>query len=126
MDILYLVENGTKKTEMNEALIASAKKGHLKIVQYLIEMGANVRTKKDLALLSASKKHLEVGADIHAKDDQALTWSAENGRLEIVKYLVENGANIHAKDNWGTKKKHKIRSNQIFSRQRCRYSCRSK
>jgi len=43
--------------------------GHLKIVKYLVEHGAN----------------------IHAKDDEALKKSAYQGHLEVVKYLVKNG-----------------------------------
>ena len=30
----------------------------------------------------------------------ALRYSAKNGHLDIVKYLVENGANIHAQDDY--------------------------
>jgi ankyrin repeat protein len=43
---------------------------------------------------------VEQGADIHAKDDEALRCSAENRRLEVVKYLVEQGANIHDNDDF--------------------------
>jgi ankyrin repeat protein len=32
---------------------------------------------------------VEQGADIHADDDRALIWTANNGHLEVVKYLVE-------------------------------------
>jgi ankyrin repeat protein len=40
------------------------------------------------------------GAAIHANDDEALRWSANNGHLEIVCYLVEQGANIHAQNDY--------------------------
>jgi len=43
----------------------AAERGHLEVVKYLIENGAN----------------------IHAADDYALRWAAYNGHLEIVKYL---------------------------------------
>ena len=36
------------------------------------------------------------GANIHAYDDYALRWAAENEHLDVIKYLVENGADIHA------------------------------
>jgi len=42
---------------------------------------------------------LEQGADLHVYNDLALRWAAENGHLEIVKYLLEQGANLHAADN---------------------------
>ena len=35
---------------------------------------------------------VELGADIHAENEYALRWSAKHGHLEIVKYLVELGA----------------------------------
>ena len=54
------------------ALTWSARKGHLEVVKYLIE----------------------AGADIHANNDKALNYSALYGHLEVVKYLIEKGANI--------------------------------
>jgi len=42
-------------------------------------------------------------ADIHAQDDLA----CEHGNLDVIDYLVNNGANIHAKNNqaldWASK-----------------------
>ena len=51
----------------------------------------------ELASVETIKMLVEKGADIHAKDDYALSYSAGNGHLEIVKYLIEKGANIHAR-----------------------------
>jgi hypothetical protein len=39
---------------------------------------------------------VENGADIHAKDDFALQWASNNGHIEVVKFLVGKRANIHA------------------------------
>ena len=82
--------------------------GHLEIVKYLVDNGADVHANDDEALRwAASNGYLEVveylvdnGADIHANNDGALMWATLNGRLEVVKYLVENGADIHADDDW--------------------------
>ena len=42
-------------------------------------------------------KHLiECGADIHIRDDEALRCASRVGRLDVVKYLVECDADIHA------------------------------
>ena len=38
----------------------------------------------------------ENNANIHAENEFALRWSAQNGHLEVVKYLAEKGADIHA------------------------------
>jgi ankyrin repeat protein len=41
---------------------------------------------------------IEKGADIHAKHESALDWAVRNGELEVVKLLVEKGADIHSRD----------------------------
>ena len=40
------------------------------------------------------------GVNIHANDDEALRDASYNGQLEVVKYLVEQGADIHAKNDY--------------------------
>jgi len=71
--------------------------GHIEIVKYLVENGADIHAYNDEALqLSTKKGHIGVvkflvenGANIHVNDDIALRWSAENGHTEIVEYLKE-------------------------------------
>ena len=46
--------------------------------------------------LELVKTYIQLGADIHADDDDALRWASSGGHLSVVKYLVECGANIHA------------------------------
>jgi ankyrin repeat protein len=38
-------------------------------------------------------------SDIHVRGDLALRWAAENGHLEVVKYLHKNGGDIHANND---------------------------
>jgi hypothetical protein len=54
------------------ALLHAAEYGHLDVVQFLVENGAN----------------------IHSRNDSALLCAARNGHLNTVQYLVENGADI--------------------------------
>ena len=62
----------------------------------------------DKQLIEASEKGrldvvkylVENGADIHAQDDCALRWSAERGHLEVVRLLLENGADVHTRNNY--------------------------
>ena len=49
----------------SKVLIDAAKNGHLDVVRYLVERGA----------------------DVHADDDEAMRWASRNGHLEVVKYL---------------------------------------
>ena len=99
--VKWLIEYGISPLE--DALIAAADKGHIEIVKYLVERGANVRAKDDQALGYASrngnleivKALVELGADVDAFKGYALRMAAANGHLAVVKYLVENGADIH-------------------------------
>lgn len=81
------------------------------MVEYLVEMensdiGRKLKIKKlseDVLELSARSGYLDVikygvelGEDIHFKDDILLSLAANGGHIDIVKYLVELGADIHA------------------------------
>ena len=41
--------------------------------------------------------------DVNAYNNVLLFKSVESGRLEVVKYLIENGADIHAEDDYALK-----------------------
>jgi ankyrin repeat protein len=69
---------------LTTALQYGSKNGHLDIVEYLVESGAN----------------LEV-ADQSNFSMTALHYAAENNHLEIVKYLVSKKANIDSKQIHG-------------------------
>ena len=54
---------------------------------YFVNSAAKGRLDKVIAALT-------LGADVNMYDALALKWSADNGHLEVVKYLVSQGANI--------------------------------
>lgn len=91
------------------ALVAAVRGGHLHIVEYLVSKGANIRRNDDNALsiaaehgrLDVVKYLVEKGADIHSCKDHAFRDSCKQGHLNVVRYLSENGANVHAADDWG-------------------------
>ncbi len=64
--------------------------------------GANVRADDDYALRFASERgHLDVvqylveqGADIHADNDDAVRRASRNGHFHILSYLMDQGANV--------------------------------
>ncbi len=91
---------------LDKMLIEMAKEGSVKGVSMMLSKGADIHAQNDLALMWASLKgHLEVvkyltehGADdVH--NDLALRLASEKGHLEVVKYLVEHGADVHALDD---------------------------
>jgi hypothetical protein len=63
-------------------LMRATIRGHLEIVQYMVENGANLDLRSD-------------------DGNTALMFAAEKGNTAIVKYLVENDANINARNNKG-------------------------
>lgn len=92
------------------ALVEASYYGHLAVVKFLVENGANVNSfvksssdsNKTIALISASfNGHLEVvqflvenGADINYSRNRALEIAAEQGHLAVVRYLVSRGADV--------------------------------
>jgi len=91
----------------NTALIEASKGGHLEVVEYLVDNGADVNVESEhgwTALLVASLDgHIEVikylvekGADINHQErvyyNTALQLASQMGRIEIVEYLIRNGA----------------------------------
>ena len=103
--VKYLVENCDANIDL--AFVQCAQGGHLDIVRYLVERGADYRIYNDSAFcMSAQDGHLEVvkylhelGAEIHAQGEYALAFSALCGRMDVVKYLIEHGADIHYNDD---------------------------
>ncbi|WP_104618359.1 ankyrin repeat domain-containing protein [Brachyspira murdochii] len=80
--------------------------GHLEVVKYLLENGANVNLKNitdvSALILASMDNHLEIvkylldkGADINAKDNYgktALMYASEKGHSEVAKFLKSKGA----------------------------------
>jgi ankyrin repeat protein len=66
---------------IDDALADAAKHGHLNIVQFLVEKGANV--------------------NVSVEDGTPLILAAAAGRGDVVGYLLEKGANFHMEDEDG-------------------------
>lgn len=84
-------------------LASAAYQGHLRVVEFLVNHGADIHTQNDLPLVSAATNgYLSIveflisrGADIHAKNDRALVEAARYEQSLVIKYLLNHGANIN-------------------------------
>ncbi|MCZ9954779.1 ankyrin repeat domain-containing protein [Brachyspira hyodysenteriae] len=96
-----LIDSGVN--DLNGALMSSSENGHLEVVKYLLDSGADVNAKYNdtwhskTALMFASEKgHLEVVKYLIDKgaDDLniALTSAAKNGHSEVAEFLKSKGA----------------------------------
>jgi hypothetical protein len=50
--------------------------------------------------LEVVKYLVEKGVDFRARDNEAVRWASESGHLEVVKYLIEKGADFKADNNY--------------------------
>ena len=97
------------------ALHASAKKGHLRATQTLLEKGAkvNARDDEDSTPLHKASQHgdpeivqslLQGGANPNVENENnetPLYLASRKGRLEAVRLLLEHGAEPNHQDEWG-------------------------
>ncbi len=92
--------HGNITVNNNFALLSALGEGHLNIVQYLIENGADVQAQENEPLMFASiNGHLDVvqflikkGAKVTDQNNEALVCAVENEHLDVIKCLLENGA----------------------------------
>ena len=120
-EIKQLLKKGADVNAKDEwsgetALFVVARWGHIEVVKYLAECGADLEAKDEsgrTALIGAAKegqievvKYLaEKGADVDAKDEwygeTALMKAARDGNLDMVKCLAEYGAQLDIQDKNG-------------------------
>ena len=108
-ELLYRAHNSfsTDTYTISAALICSSYSGDLPVVKYLVEIGADIHAEEEEALrwatssgqLSVAKYLVEKGAIIHANNSRAFIAACQYGHLEVVKYLVEHGADVTTEDN---------------------------
>ncbi len=105
----YYIKDLRKINSSNgdEYLIDGSMNNRLDHMIISLNIGANIHARNDIAVKMASKNgHLDIvkylvseGANIRARDDIALMYASSGGHIDVVKYLVSNGANIHTKDD---------------------------
>jgi ankyrin repeat protein len=96
-----------KRLTPEKLLEEGSKRGILFYVIEALERGADISAKNNEALWSAAargyldvvKYLVEHGANVSANEDMALRSAAYFGHFDVVKYLVEKGANISARED---------------------------
>ena len=84
----------------DDAFQLAAGQGFLEIVRVFVESGVNPTYGLSEAAYAGHLPIVEYllnhGADIHADNDSAVRWAARGGHRNVIRALVERGANIRA------------------------------
>ena len=102
-----MLNNNGSIDNLNRQFQRSARCGYLAVVKLLINLGADIHSNNDIAIITASyggyldivKLLIELRVNINVHDSIALIDACRQGHLSVVKLLVESGANIHARNN---------------------------
>ncbi|GFR27328.1 hypothetical protein TNCT_386701 [Trichonephila clavata] len=104
----HLIKNDAdieaKDRDIWTPLHAAAYHGQLDMVKYLVEKGADFNAKgkngKTPYNVASERGHSEIAEFLKPMEQgyTALRLAAENGRLDVVKYLIKRGADINTRD----------------------------
>ena len=114
---MLLLERGANIEEVNDEgytpLMEAAREGHEEMVALLLSQGADINaqteeTQETALTLACCGGFLEVadflikaGADLELGASTPLMEAAQEGHLDLVKYLLENGALVNAQTGTG-------------------------
>lgn len=94
---------GQETAEPDEALFLAIQNGHLDIIKYLVQNGADILTGESTLIIDAVESNrlditeylLENGIDVHYNDEMPLRIAINFNNLDMVKLLLNYGAEIN-------------------------------
>lgn len=114
---MLLIERGANIEEVNDEgytpLMEAAREGHEEMVALLLSQGANINaqteeTQETALTLACCGGFLEVadflikaGADLELGASTPLMEAAQEGHIDLVRYLLESNAHVHAQTQTG-------------------------
>jgi len=102
--VQYLVEKGADIHVMHDySLRVAVKENHLHVVRFLVENGANIYIYIYIYIYTCNDCFQPSAENRFRKRKYALRYASDNGRLDIVRYLVEKGVNIHTCNDYALK-----------------------
>ena len=88
--VLKSLDEGQDSLAVQDALCMASSKGHLKIVQLLVQKGAKI----NFCFRQVYPREAPFYWGNFRLPEPAIYYAIENNQLEIVRYLVENGAPV--------------------------------
>jgi ankyrin repeat protein len=106
--IKYMVGCADANEPLEYPLLEAIEHGHLEVVKFLVERGADIHARSGSALRTACvhgrfdvvRYLVECGADIHMHGEYPLLSSCIVGRVDLVEYLIELGAVVNLSGQW--------------------------
>lgn len=104
LDLVVFLLKGTSVDAQIAAFIKAIVKGHLKIVDAIVNRNDKLKNKEWIEALTRTTILLLEEADVdlrYENGETVLMWAAKYGYLDVVKVLIERGANVNLEDKYG-------------------------
>lgn len=107
-DPIYENPSPPKKWKAKRVILGPRRRINSQVIKELVKEGANIHARENWALTWAAERgYLAVvkllvskGVNVHTANDCALMWAVVRGHFNVVKFLVSKGADVCAVSNY--------------------------